>query len=580
MSLQTVAIKASPWKVGALAQLKKEGKLLLPDLQRGFVWSPERVRSLLDSIYRRYPVGALLLWKPTWSTPEPPFVTRAWDLAPPDSSGRGVPEPAPRVQPGASFVLDGQQRLTSLFRVIFKSRQRNAALPDPELYVSLSPDPAWADDPFHLKTRQLEKQLRDGLLVPADILFEGVREGPEGGRESLAVQNALRDWVSPTSPVFFEALDRANAIRNAILSAEIVAYEIDADAEDENVIEIFARLNQQGVRLRPGDLAAARLTGVMKNFRERARQALSAPELAGFAAQEGSEESARGGAFIDTDLLVRTALFLASGVLRYRDIERRQDAEAAYAQIERHWDAAVRGLTAAVAMYRKAGIRDGSWLPYRYLLLVPAVAEARGAKVGATSWLGWAVAASLWGHYGSTAETRAQADAKLAAEGRVLDLFDRIKAHARRAETLVPDVEDFVQNVPLESGVPLAQLVYLTRTKASSFPSGRPLASGERVEVVHLVPRSALDQLPWRDGTVSPDRLGNLALVLESDAALLAGKLPRAWLPSCDAALLEQHGIPRDMALWELPRYPDFCLKREQAMAGAVIDLLRSYGVP
>jgi len=53
------------------------------------------------------------------------------------------------------------------------------------------------------------------------------------------------------------ALDRANGIRTAILESEIVAYEIDAEADDDSVIETFGRLNQQGVRLKPGDLAAA-----------------------------------------------------------------------------------------------------------------------------------------------------------------------------------------------------------------------------------------------------------------------------------------------------------------------------------
>ena len=70
----------------------------------------------------------------------------------------------------------------------------------------------------------------------------------------------------------------------------MVAYEIDADADDDNVIEIFARLNQQGVRLRPGDLAAARLTGQMTNFRTRAREVLAMQELRGFSAPEGVEE--------------------------------------------------------------------------------------------------------------------------------------------------------------------------------------------------------------------------------------------------------------------------------------------------
>ena len=76
--------------------------------------------------------------------------------------------------------------------------------------------------------------MRTGSSCRAEVLFEGVR----GGNESLAVQRALGEWLTPGDERFFEALDRANAIRNAILQAEVVAYEIDADANDDNVIEI------------------------------------------------------------------------------------------------------------------------------------------------------------------------------------------------------------------------------------------------------------------------------------------------------------------------------------------------------
>src|SRR5579863_3226357 len=109
-------LKAAQWKIGSLASLKREGRLHLPDLQRGFVWSADRVSALYDSLYRSYPVGALLLWAPTWEL-EAPFSTRSWDLCPPDQTTlTGSPEAAPVVRPGALFVLDGQQRLTSLFR--------------------------------------------------------------------------------------------------------------------------------------------------------------------------------------------------------------------------------------------------------------------------------------------------------------------------------------------------------------------------------------------------------------------------------------------------------------------------------
>ncbi len=373
---RTLNLKAAPWKIANLAALKRDGRLHLPDLQRGFVWSADRVRALYDSLYRSYPVGALLLWEPKWQG-EAPFSTRSWDICPPDElTARGAPEPPRPVVPGSLFVLDGQQRLTSIFRLVFRSRIRDKTTPDPDLLVALSPRDEWVENPFHLRSKPLYRRMREGLLVPAEVLFEGIR----GGNESLAVQRALGEWLTTGDELFFEALDRANAIRTSILQAEVIAYEIDADANDDNVIEIFARLNQQGVRLRPGDLAAARLTGQMANFRTRAREVLLMKELRGFSAPEGVEEGSRSGAFVDTDLLIRAALFLGGGGVRYRDAEKRK-VQANYQNIEANWDAAVAGFKSAVALFRNAGVPSGDWLPYRYLLV--SAGHRRGARPGA-----------------------------------------------------------------------------------------------------------------------------------------------------------------------------------------------------
>ena len=133
--------------------------------------------------------------------------------------------------PGSLFVLDGQQRLTSIFRLVFRSRIRNKTTPDPDLLVALSPRDEWVESPFHLRSKTLQRRMREGLLVPAEVLFEGIR----GGNESMAVQRALGEWLTTGDELFFEALDRANAIRTAILHAEVIAYEIDADANDDNV---------------------------------------------------------------------------------------------------------------------------------------------------------------------------------------------------------------------------------------------------------------------------------------------------------------------------------------------------------
>jgi hypothetical protein len=163
--LTSVVLKANPWKVVDLAILKREKKIHLPDLQRGWEWTGEKVRALHDSLYRRYPVGALLLWKPTWEGAVVPFSTRPWELFPPDPvTGRGVREPEQAVHPGSLFVLDGQQRLTSLFRVIFRSHFKDRNTPDPDLLVALSPKEEWVNDPFHLRSRSLHRK-KEGRLA-------------------------------------------------------------------------------------------------------------------------------------------------------------------------------------------------------------------------------------------------------------------------------------------------------------------------------------------------------------------------------------------------------------------------------
>jgi hypothetical protein len=581
-SAPSVAIKSTPWKVRALAQLKAEGRLHLPDLQRGFVWSPERVRALFDSLYRRYPIGALLLWKPSWEGSDAPFVTRPWDLAPPSpTTGRGVRESTSRIEPGSMFVLDGQQRLTSLFSVLFSNREPDKTVRDPNLMVALTPDPGWADQPFHLHSRNIVKSQRDGLLIPADILFESVR----GNDESVAISKAIGDWVKFEDPLFFKALDRANRIRTSILEAEIVAYEIDAEADDDSVIEIFARLNQQGVRLKPGDLAAARLTGKMKGFRSMARTVLTQKSLVGFASVEGEDEAPRSGAFIDTDLLVRTALFLSNNVVKYREVEERSDASKAqaYENVKSTWDEAAKSLAESVSIFKNAGVPDGSWIQYRYILLPPAIWQAKGHPRKDDFWLAWALLACLWGQYSGSAETHVQADAIQSRDGNIQGLLDSLKSRAKRTESLIPDSEDFRQQIVQERGVTLGLLLHLVRVDARSIPSQKRIspaeALGEPLEVHHIFPRAYLNQNSSETKSFQADRLGNLTILFRSDNEHLSDDPPSSSLVDRSQEELKNHFIPLDHDLWLIDNYERFCQERETLLAAGIAALLRSLGI-
>jgi hypothetical protein len=531
---------------------------------------------LFDSLSRGYPVGALLLWK--WTPADilapVPLETRHWDLSLPGDSDKSEPKP------NGLYVLDGQQRLTSLFRVLFSSRNKKNSKSDPDLWVSLAAGEKWTTDRFHLYSRELQAQMREGLLIPASVLFARVR----GENESKSVQIALKDWLHPGSDEYLNALDVANQVRDAVLKAEILAYEIDADIDrNEDVIEIFVRLNRQGVPLTPGDLAAARLTGKMTQFRDKAANTLTEPGFEKFSLGSGDDAERRGG-FVDADLLIRTALFLGTGFIKYSEAEKKKPKKTeaefeVYDKVEPGWPLAQSGLVQAVTTLRNMGVPDGSWLSSRFLLLPMAVAAARGHEFGLDFWRAWIVAATLWGHYSKAGETRAQSDARAAAAGDRAALIESLK-HTSKRTSLSPTGDELGEGNVSEDGVMLSLLLTLYSRKARSFQSGQLFTSlSQPVEIHHIFPKDLFRKLK-QDSAFTPGRIGNLTPLFRPDNNALSKRAPSSYLPEVEESIRSEHLIPTDKTLWELNSFDSFCDYREKEVAKAIRDLLLKGGLP
>src|SRR6187200_1684207 len=88
--------------VGELVDMINQGELRLPELQRRYVWPATRVRDLLDSLYRGYPSGTILVWETDREMP-----SRDLDIGQ-EKGAFG----------GHRLLLDGQQRLTSMSAVV------------------------------------------------------------------------------------------------------------------------------------------------------------------------------------------------------------------------------------------------------------------------------------------------------------------------------------------------------------------------------------------------------------------------------------------------------------------------------
>lgn len=86
-------------KISTILDHIDNGHIALPEFQRGYVWSRNQVRRLFDSLYRRHPVGGLLVWVR-------------------DSKG-AAHRGSGKLDPGViKLLLDGQQRMTSLYGVV------------------------------------------------------------------------------------------------------------------------------------------------------------------------------------------------------------------------------------------------------------------------------------------------------------------------------------------------------------------------------------------------------------------------------------------------------------------------------
>jgi uncharacterized protein with ParB-like and HNH nuclease domain len=93
------------YKLIDLVRKFDDGSIQLPLMQRDFVWKPAKVIDLLDSLYRKWPIGVFYIWKTIYTV----------DVRPPSI----------HVEPGTKvtgeflgYLLDGQQRLTSLSRAL------------------------------------------------------------------------------------------------------------------------------------------------------------------------------------------------------------------------------------------------------------------------------------------------------------------------------------------------------------------------------------------------------------------------------------------------------------------------------
>lgn len=190
------------------------GQIRIPAFQRGFIWGPDRVAYLMDSIYKRYPFGSLLFWR----TKEKLKVER--DLGP-------FKLPEPKADYPIDYVLDGQQRVTAIFGVF----QTDLPMVNPVI---------WENIYFDL---QADTNAQDPQFVALS--------GEEVDPQRYFPLNTIFDTAAYRKATKY--LDDATAKRiddmQAVFKETQIPRQLSSTEDKATVAIIFERVNRQGVAL-------------------------------------------------------------------------------------------------------------------------------------------------------------------------------------------------------------------------------------------------------------------------------------------------------------------------------------------
>ncbi len=251
-----------------LNQIKND-EIVLPAIQRDFVWLDERIYKLLDSIMRGYPIGIILLWETYLDIQYRTFVAnyKPGNLhSYQDNSQRNR----------LKIVLDGQQRLQSLYMALYgtldgkslyfdvlSGKDYDDVAEDRYVFKFSTPDEIerWNTRIKEETAKSLDK--RDSridygyFIKTADIFAKGAIEKEElkdklSGELSLSKEDRTR--LSVNLARFDEALSKDENILKVSTIDENLLGESPDRKSDADVLEVFVRVNRQGTPLSRSDL--------------------------------------------------------------------------------------------------------------------------------------------------------------------------------------------------------------------------------------------------------------------------------------------------------------------------------------
>ena len=383
-------VRADHHNIEEWLELVQKGSVQLPDFQRDVVWSYQRVVDFLNAALRGRPVGCLLVLKID-PHEQPPFDPRPIE-------GSSIPQDAACEY----LILDGQQRITALWRALMDDEER-------QYFIQYKPGEdgdgkvtsrrktnkqAWLNDP--------KKCLERGL-VPATLLRHPLIDNraevrawvdkayaePDGSTKDLSAVRDLEDWIAARS--------------EALRTFAIPFLPMPKETSENEAIETFIESNTSSQRLRKFDIVVGRMRRIHQSKLREARQK----------AYEKVENLER---YLDESEVGDLLLKIACLRTEQTPVESHYERSDVMDDLKDNIDSIIDGLTWTITLLDEDGIWDRqrlpSVVPLRVLPALHSVLPAESARRAAADKIARAYLwrAFLTERYGSTAATLLRGD--------------------------------------------------------------------------------------------------------------------------------------------------------------------------
>lgn len=554
--------------VEELVGMIERGELRLPEMQRRYVWRSTRVRDLLDSLYRGYPSGAILLWDTDEAVPLQDFAV-AQNTNPYNST---------------RLLLDGQQRLTSLSAVIrgapvsVRGRKKpidllfNLEHQDQLAFITEvnedADDDDITEDEIDSSDDELQRRFDKMTFVVTTKKLEQsphwVKVSEVFGTDEDApfLERAGIEKVSdPRYKKYSQRLARLRGIRKYVYRMDV----LERSLSYNEVTEIFVRVNSLGAKLRSSDLALAQITAKWRN------------SLATF--QEFQRQCANEGFDLDLGLHLKNMIAFATGQSRFLTV-----GNLAIETLQTAWKESCQGMEFALNFLKSnVGIESPMLLSSPFIVVALAYfghkknyhltpAESEQLRY-------WTLIANAKGRFsrGSTETLLDQDLATIRQGGGANELVDRLRLQVGRLDITPDELEGRNQRSALFKTMFLA----FRASGAKDWQSNLVIAldhsgSHHRLQFHHIFPKAVLKATyTMREA----DDIANLSFIGGKTNRAISDKPPSAYLPGMLAITgqesFDAQCIPTEAALIEVENYKKFLAKRRENITQRLNDFLR-----